>query len=1232
MLYSDLIQFEPVETVVQLREADQVSEAHRFVSTYVVSERMKEVFVDILLPHLRFDQPHDHKGLLIVGNYGSGKSHLMSVLSAIAQWPDLHTKLRSPQMAEALKPIAGRFQVLRMETSTTQMSLRDIVLKEKLEPFLRERGIEVSFPSMMEVSNTKDPLLRVLEQFEKRFPDQGLLIVVDELLDYLRTRKDQELILDLSFMRELGEVSRLGRLRFVAGIQEALFDSPRFQFAADAMRRVRDRFEQVRITREDIAYVVSERLLHKTDSQKALIREHLRRFTPYYSKMAKRLDDFVALFPVHPAYLDAFESITFAEKRVVLKAISQTIRSLMGTEVPDDSPGVISYDAYWPLLSGDPIYRTSPEIRAVVTVSKVLSDRVAHGYTRPQYRDLAERLVDALSVLRLTTGDIYAPIGATPEELCDDLALFAPNLPEQDADFLRMTVETALRELYRTMSGQFISVNPSNGQYYLDLKKTTDYDAEIEKRAESLDNEMLNRYYFEALRELLDKGETTYVTGYRIWQHEVPWAERRVMRPGYLFFGTPQERSTAQPPRDFYLYFLQPFDLSDFEDEQKSDEVFFQLTALDDDLLQAIKTYAGAMDMAVSTSGADQQTYRDKANQSKAAITKWLRTHPNDLIVTYQGTSHPLLQWERSGVGIRSDAPYREIVQGVAAGCLATHFEKEYELYPTFTALRYPITAESLPKMVQDALRAIAKQRTQSGIAILDGLSLLDGEYIRPESSPYARYVTELLEQKQPGEVLNRHELIETWMGNERVRHFKMQPEYLVVVLMALVYTGEIEVMLPGRKIDAQTLEEVTQIPVGDMVNFRYVSRPKDLPLGALIATCELLDISPELMQNPASRETGVDELQTAIGRELERVVTLRERVRKGVSLWGGQVLEGDDFESTLAHLDAYKAFLESLRPFNAPGKLRNYPHSADVVREQRPRYALLSEVTILADQIGTLQPLTAYLREAASILPENSKLAGDIQVAQEQHLAILHDSRARRQAQTIARLRQELETLKADYIEFYMELHSRSRLDAEQDRSKVRLIRDPRFKQLRVLSKQVPLLPQSKLDTWERDTGAIVSCWRLIPSDLKYEPVCPYCHFRPVRAGSTTANELLAKQVDSLDRLWHSWQETLRENLTVPTAQKSIALLTDDVRKQLESFRDGGDLPNPLDDDFLNALSQALQGLKQVVIPPEEILSALTKTGAPATIKELRERFDEVITRFVRDEDPERVRIVIEW
>ena len=93
--------------------------------------------------------------------------------------------------------------------------------------------------------------------------------------------------------------------------------------------------------------------------------------------------------------------------------------------------------------------------------------------------------------------------------------------------------------------------------------------------------------------------DQTYVTGYKIWQHELEWLERKAARQGYLFFGAPNERSTAVPPRDFYLYFIQPFDAPHFKDDKKSDELFLRLTHTDDEFRTALENYAAALDLGV---------------------------------------------------------------------------------------------------------------------------------------------------------------------------------------------------------------------------------------------------------------------------------------------------------------------------------------------------------------------------------------------------------------------------------------------------------------------------------------------------------------------------------------------------------------------------------------------------------------------------------------------------------
>jgi ABC-type lipoprotein export system ATPase subunit len=85
MRYCDLIQFEPIESVIQLLDANRPDEAKKLVATYVISDDMAERITKQIIPQLSFDESVDHKGVLIVGNYGTGKSHLMSVLSLVAE-------------------------------------------------------------------------------------------------------------------------------------------------------------------------------------------------------------------------------------------------------------------------------------------------------------------------------------------------------------------------------------------------------------------------------------------------------------------------------------------------------------------------------------------------------------------------------------------------------------------------------------------------------------------------------------------------------------------------------------------------------------------------------------------------------------------------------------------------------------------------------------------------------------------------------------------------------------------------------------------------------------------------------------------------------------------------------------------------------------------------------------------------------------------------------------------
>src|ERR1035437_2568388 len=108
MKYGDLIQFEPIESVIQLLDANRPDEAKKLVATYVMSDDMAERIAKQMIPQLSFDESVDHMGVLVVGNYGTGKSHLMSVLSLVAEDAAYLPMIRHPKVVAAAEKIAGK--------------------------------------------------------------------------------------------------------------------------------------------------------------------------------------------------------------------------------------------------------------------------------------------------------------------------------------------------------------------------------------------------------------------------------------------------------------------------------------------------------------------------------------------------------------------------------------------------------------------------------------------------------------------------------------------------------------------------------------------------------------------------------------------------------------------------------------------------------------------------------------------------------------------------------------------------------------------------------------------------------------------------------------------------------------------------------------------------------------------------------------------------------------------
>lgn len=310
MKYLEILQFNPIVDVIQfnrLSERDyQLDALHNFV--------YPDYFLETILPEFVKNMVfggHDQKGIQVIGSYGTGKSHLMGLVQLVAENADNLAELRNEQAREIMQPIAGKFMVHRFELQHNN-SLWRIVTFE-IQRFLDSHDIDYKFDENS-LKSYGEQLSEMMAAFEGKYPDKGFILAIDEMLQFLRLRAESgNLESELPVLQALGQACNNTKFVFMFGVQELIYSAREFQFAADMLRKVKDRYRDLSIRREDVSYVVQKRLLDKTEQQKAIIREHLKPFTPFFADMHGNIEKYVNLFPVHPSYIENFEKIKLAQ-------------------------------------------------------------------------------------------------------------------------------------------------------------------------------------------------------------------------------------------------------------------------------------------------------------------------------------------------------------------------------------------------------------------------------------------------------------------------------------------------------------------------------------------------------------------------------------------------------------------------------------------------------------------------------------------------------------------------------------------------------------------------------------------------------------------------------------------------------------------------------------------------------------------------------------------------------
>lgn len=1226
MKYSEIINFNPIQTVIQINEADNKEKAKNLVESYVMSDKMADKFEATIISELQFDEVVDNKGVLIVGNYGTGKSHLMSVISSIANDEQNLEYLKNEQFKKSMERIAGKFEVVRIEIGASKNSLRNMVFNE-LEKDLELRKITYRFPDESTITNNKPAMQEMMALFEEKYNDKGYLLVIDELLDYLKGRKEHELMLDLGFLRELGEFIKNSRFRLICGIQEQLFENPSFSFVSKSLNRVKDRFEQVIIRKEDTAYVVSERILGKTPEQKALVREHLQKFCNLYSEMGERLDDFVELYPIHPAYIDTFNRVYIAEQREILKTISLTVKKLLNEELPEDAPGIISFDSYWDFVKDNYARKAEADIKEVLEKSAVLEDKIEHSFPKKQYKPMALQIIKALSVHRLTTSGIDVRIGLTAENLKDELCLFIHNLPEMDPEFLLSMIQTVLKDIINLVSGQFIEFNSDNGQYFLDLKKDIDYDAKIAQKADMLSDDDLNRYYYKVIYDCLEWEAQEYVPNFKIYEYILNWDSHNIFRRGYLFMGVPEGRSTAEPPRDFYINLLPLYGNYELSNENNSDEVMFRLN-IDEEFNNNLKLYSGSLAMRELAS--DQNTrgiYRKKSEEIRKKLLKWMNDNKNTAFdVLYKGTCRQLIQVTHGKS--RGNSNLKESIDLAASLCLDEYFNS---IYPNFPVMKSKITNENQAEVIQRTIKCFAGQQNIDSINFLESFNLIIDNKISIDNSKYAMRLVKKLNSLQEQGVINYSDIVYEKYDEYFDKEFNINIEYFSIVLLALVYCGKADMILKnGTTLSASNIDALSKLGLSDIYEFKYLAKPKQGSMEELKKLFEVMDVSVALLRSSKDMDKGLDKILEKAKEISEHALSTKRNITDNFKLWGEEIVPTHILNSYLNKIEKLiNEFINFKNKYNTVAKLNKFSMTMNELGEIEEA---IKYVKILDEYILFKNDCTELVNYVSNI--ETLIIPKDIQEEIELGKKLFREQRDNIKDNlngelASQRVNEVLVKVRDKYIKFYFDIHKKARLGINAAEKKRKIISGDLLSNLKELSKIDSLFQSNRISLIEEKLSNQVVCYELTTRELKERTICPHCKMSTTNVVEDAEQEL-SKIEEELKELKSEWTNILIATIEDPLIMENKKLLNLKQQSIIDELVDSRKLPDIIDKFFVNTINTLIAGLDKVILNINDLEKVLLSMG-PCTEKELKSKINAFIDNIILGRDVEKLRIIVQ-
>ena len=609
----------------------------------------------------------------------------------------------------------------------------------------------------------------------------------------------------------------------------------------------------------------------------------------------------------------------------------------------------------------------------------------------------------------------------------------------------------------------------------------------------------------------------------------------------------------------------------------------------------------------------------------KKKLLRFLSENKNTCFeVIYKGEKKPLLEVMKEQY--KNANPFKETIDLVASICLDRWFSEKYPEMPRF---KTQITLRNLAETIRAGIDRYAGRKSLQANALLESFDLLHGETISVQNSKYAQHFIKQLNSQPANTVINFSDIYTKVFDGHIDKRFGISYELMPIVLLSLVYSGNAVITLrSGTMLTASDLESLPKTSVMDIWEFKYITKPKDVQLAELVRMYELLDLPTGLINNPAQREVGLEQMLTKAQAAANSAVRAHSKLSSDFELWGEPLVGGHIAQGyKQAAINVRETFSNFSSRFNTVAKLNNFTYTMGQVEQlskDMTALKLVLEYEIFKNEcaadVGYIMSLERMelptsITDAISDAKENFRKIRD-------HLPV--DMSGEESAADVVNL---LARVKAQYIELYFAEHQKKRLGVSDGKRKGEVVSSSKLANLKRL-KTIGILSASKLDSIEKDLSGLKVCFELTAEMLKAMHFCTKCHFHMVEGGLPVKGKLDEIE-ERMDILLAEWAKTLLNTISDPLVLDQTDYLTPDQQSTVGAFLKTKALPDKIDTFFVGAIEALLQGFEPVTINASDLMDKLDAIG-PCDVETFKARVSALVEGYTKGKDKGKLRIVV--